>query len=537
MPDFYEDDTPDVYDDTFYNNPGQPLIGAASRAAPVMEPGPMIPEPFTTADQLHLQKLEQSLAHVRMERGVGNIDERTAARLSANIERLRQPLKAAEHQAKQQAQSEMQQQVIQQAAQAQGMEHSNALFRIRGLNDRIMTRMGPNGEPQEWYEESPNVLKMVPSAQGTGPAGAPGQAPTEEESAALSKQSVDFTGFPGMGNVLQAVPEIKPNGDGTHTMTIYNGANRTEVKFAQDPSSPSGYRAAGTTNYDASGKEIIPHAPKPTVAAPNADGSLSDAQRAEIGQKAIEGAGREPPQFWNGRPNSQHTQWQRHVAANQHRMEQEQINLNLARVKGGIVTAEHQRRAAEKRKSAYDAADDLKITPEATAKMIQGEENDLADKDKGGSAKVGGGKVMHDEEGNVLLADNGAEVRTTPDTKWHAMSKYDQQAEADRRVRRRLQHRRDENAGETKAAAAGVSTVPPGTPAQPEQPKAAPKKLEPNQFKKSDIEAAIRAQGGYIDPATGRVVWQEQPAAPANQPGGFISGNAPPRGRAGGFYP
>lgn len=430
MADFYEDDTPGVYDDTFYNSPGSLAQDVLRGPLPPMDPrdlqsvlrGPMPPmdprqiqetlEPFTTADQLRLQKLDQGIAHVREQHDNGSIDDATAENLSQQITRQRQPLLMRQQQAKQQAQSEAQQTLIQQAAQMQGMQHSDALFRARGFDDRVVTRVGPNGELQEFYETSPNNWAQITSAQGTGGDGT------------------------DRNNAAQAHGYKPPEQPSTHTMTIEQGGRRQEVTYGQDPSSPSGYRMTGSRQTDMMGREILPQ-PRPSMA------EFANAGAARYGVS--------PEQYMNAYQAADYAA--RHgVTPNE-----------ASKVFDSIIRRAHSEndRAGREAKAAKQAEQDL--TSPAGNRVFQGELKNLRDEETGGKALVGGGKVFVDANGNEFAA--------TDKTTWNDIAKVAPDAleqEAERRARAKIPRRRG---GEETPSG---STVPRGTPEQParEEPKA-----------------------------------------------------------------
>jgi hypothetical protein len=135
--------------------PGFPQQGPRPPAPP--QPPPPPPEPFTQADSIQLQRLHGGLADINKQLYSGELDEEGAADLKAQVHAQLGPLTARQEATQQKAQQKAQQQMMQQTALQEAMEQQHAVFRAKGLQDRVVTYTDPvTGRTAHLYEQKPN---------------------------------------------------------------------------------------------------------------------------------------------------------------------------------------------------------------------------------------------------------------------------------------------------------------------------------------------------------------------------------------------
>jgi hypothetical protein len=276
-------DPTDDYESRRYDVTTNPYQGSESLgpppapppAAPAVQP-PGVPEEFTSAQGLRLDQLQQSWAQLNQNHESGVISTPTFEHMASQINPQRVKLLAQKQAWTQVAKGEQ----IKAAQEQAAVAHSIQLA---------------NGEASA--EAMPNLIRPIPMADGRTMMVGPKDLQVLDDGSAALK---DTEGVPS-GDEPSARTEMRPNPDGTHTMTITNGLNRTEVQYGQDPTSPTGWRTQSVQHYGPDGNPVVPGAPAP---APD-----------DLWKQARQLVGPEPPPFVAGPhgrpiPNPRHNSWE-----------------------------------------------------------------------------------------------------------------------------------------------------------------------------------------------------------------------------------
>jgi hypothetical protein len=198
---------------------------------------PMIPEPWTAADDLQLTKFNNAASHVREKLADNELSEQTADALMRQINGTRGPMLARQEQAKDRARNEQQQALLHANATAKSIQLQNLQADARALPGQIVTDVDP---------ETGEITRFAPKGQFE----------------ALEKRETEPPSGSSMGAGARPKewdqPTIEAKPDGTHTMTIWNGGQRSEISFAQDPESPTGWRTTAQQNYDENNNPVQP---------------------------------------------------------------------------------------------------------------------------------------------------------------------------------------------------------------------------------------------------------------------------------------
>lgn len=205
-------------------------------------PQPAAPLPMTYPDVKRLQALIQIQSKVQFDIYNRRLDPETGRSVLEQIGRQMAPLvqrqAAGQAAAKKQAMDDL----LQQDAFTQAILQANAKNDAEHFNDRVAVHIGPMGEEERFYMESPGVWKPMGFAAAKEDAmfapvsGGPGADPVGE----LSEMEPMGTGGQTFG--MQHKPA--PSG---HTMEIWNGSRGQRVGFSPDG---SGMRATSYEGMD-----------------------------------------------------------------------------------------------------------------------------------------------------------------------------------------------------------------------------------------------------------------------------------------------
>ena len=121
-----------------------------------------MPDPFTTADKLQAQRLQQALATARKSLDDGEIDDVSYQGLLGMIRQRLAPLLERQQQADADAEEQQQQQVTKKHAQMQAMEQQAAVFRAQNFMERIVPIVDPlTGRVARMFESKPGYWEEI----------------------------------------------------------------------------------------------------------------------------------------------------------------------------------------------------------------------------------------------------------------------------------------------------------------------------------------------------------------------------------------
>ncbi len=136
--------------------------GVAKPPPQMGPPPPPMPMPFTQADNLTLQKYQQALSTAQKQIDDGTLSEQDGTALKQQIVQRMQPLQMRQEQSRQQNMQSEAKKMQQQTALQEGMAHSNAVFRARGLHDRVSVITDTmTGQRATMLETSPNSWEQI----------------------------------------------------------------------------------------------------------------------------------------------------------------------------------------------------------------------------------------------------------------------------------------------------------------------------------------------------------------------------------------
>lgn len=119
--------------------------------------------PFTQADSIKAQRLQQALSQAQQSLDDGEIEPRDHQALVGQIMQQLAPLMERQQQQKQQMQQEAEAEMTRQHAHLQAMEQQAAVFRAQGLLERIVTIVDPMDPTRvaKLYEASPGKWEEI----------------------------------------------------------------------------------------------------------------------------------------------------------------------------------------------------------------------------------------------------------------------------------------------------------------------------------------------------------------------------------------
>lgn len=236
---------------------------------PMQQP---LPVDFTTADSLQLQKLNSGLSLVDQQFMDGELEPHHADDLRQQIMTRKIPLLERQKASTEAAREAQVHQLMQDSAQAQGISQMDAMYRARGLKDRVVPVMHPKtGQTAFLYEQEPNKFAQIAfdnpmeapndvpgGVTGYGGSETPGPAQTEGSPASAERPTESPDSVGPMTPPPPPAPRVADVGGDGHTMEIWNGANKELVHFNRAG------QITGRHAFDASGNEVAPQGPPPT---------------------------------------------------------------------------------------------------------------------------------------------------------------------------------------------------------------------------------------------------------------------------------
>lgn len=253
------------------------------------QPPPPAPDPYTSADDLRLQRLNQGLSHVQSEVDDGTLDPNEADELARMIHFQRTPLLAKQEAAKKMARSEQQQNLLEMNATQQSLMQADAANDARNFQARTATYTDPlTGRSKHFFQTTMGNWSPIDFDQETNPeSGLPG---------GKTEGANEGTG--------EGAPLLKKNEDGTHTLEIYNGQNREVMTFDANG------KTVSRQQFDREGREVLPQQAQQE----DSTAGLTPGQLDELRKRAVQSNGQEPPPFRVDRfgrqfPNPDHRTW------------------------------------------------------------------------------------------------------------------------------------------------------------------------------------------------------------------------------------
>lgn len=137
---------------------------------------PLPPAPFTQADMLRLSQYNAALSQSQKEVDDGILSQDEGMALAQGILQMRAPLLQRQQEAAQWAKQMKMQETMELSAQLQGIQHADAVYRSKGLRDRVSVITDPmTGRSAHLYESSPNQWEQIEFG-GAGGEGESGEA-------------------------------------------------------------------------------------------------------------------------------------------------------------------------------------------------------------------------------------------------------------------------------------------------------------------------------------------------------------------------
>ena len=222
-----------------------------------------LPSEFTQADAIRLQQFNAGLSAAKKQVDDGEITPEDGEVLTQGILRLRAPLLQAQEAQKKLIREQRVKEVQEDSALAQGIMHQDAVFRARGLRERVAPITDPmTGQTAYLYESSPQKFEqiqfggqkgteglegmtassMTPPNPDLGPPPVQGRTggnpanPMTPPNPDLGPpdarpQSSPSPHTPGDPRVTE-MPKLAPDPEtGGHVLEIWNGPNRQVVRF------------------------------------------------------------------------------------------------------------------------------------------------------------------------------------------------------------------------------------------------------------------------------------------------------------------
>lgn len=204
--------------DMYYNPFGYDLYGMEDENAT----DELFPE-ITQADRLYSQKLQNALSATRSMEASGELLPHEASKAKYTIQRMLDPLLAAENDRKQREKQQAIQDAHQAAAQQAAFQQQNAEFRAGRFADRVSYVTIPgSGKPLAFYESEPGKWTQVKDQP----------APSGDED--IESATMDFLGK-SQASSSPPAPPIPESIDGNaHTMTVINGDRQEVYRFNKD---------------------------------------------------------------------------------------------------------------------------------------------------------------------------------------------------------------------------------------------------------------------------------------------------------------
>lgn len=169
-----------------------------------------LPSEFTQADAIRLQQFNAGLSAAKKQVDDGVITPEDGEVLTQGILRLRAPLLAAQEAQKELIRQQRLNEIQQDAALAQGIQHQDAVFRARGLQERVSAITDPTtGRSAFFYEESPNKMVQIQFGGQRGTEGLEGMT----ASSSMTPPNPDLGPPPVPGGTGGANPMTPPNPD------------------------------------------------------------------------------------------------------------------------------------------------------------------------------------------------------------------------------------------------------------------------------------------------------------------------------------
>lgn len=200
---------------------------------------PEVMEPFSQSDDLRLQRISHSLSAIQDEQDDGTLLPHEADEFRSMLMPQRNALLARRKSAMASQQQEQQANFLNDLAQQQAVQQANQSHNAQSFPDSVASFVDPEtGKTKHFYPKG----QYEPMDFGE---------PAPSESAG-GEQSLDYMPI-GLASVVQAQPTLADNGDGVHTMTIWNGPNRQEVDFQNG-------RTVAVRQWGREGNPVVPQA-------------------------------------------------------------------------------------------------------------------------------------------------------------------------------------------------------------------------------------------------------------------------------------
>ena len=170
---------------------GNPNYGGGNIAPSAPPPPPVsAPAPFTSADSLQLQKLQQAMAKIRNDKYSGVIDDSTYAQAQTQLQQQLAPLLQAQEQDQQQGQIKAKRQMMDQMATTESIDHVHSVTQAKNVRETVAEYTDPftgktmqffqpergTWKPLEWPEADKSAAGDVGEVGNAGEAGDRGEA-------------------------------------------------------------------------------------------------------------------------------------------------------------------------------------------------------------------------------------------------------------------------------------------------------------------------------------------------------------------------
>lgn len=134
-----------------------------------LRPRPLIPQeavPFTQADSLALQKLQQNQAQIQEQLSSGELNEQEAADLNGQVMSRMTPLQQRKAKFEEQNKQQMVQQQMQDQAMAFGMQQQNGMARAKGFPQTVSEVVDPmTGEVTRFFQQPDGQWEQIQASE------------------------------------------------------------------------------------------------------------------------------------------------------------------------------------------------------------------------------------------------------------------------------------------------------------------------------------------------------------------------------------
>lgn len=124
---------------------------------------PQAPEPFTTADNMMLQRLQQAQAQARQSLDDGEIEQEDYQAIAGQIQQRMGPLQQRQQAQKEQAQQQQEKEMMRQQGLLESIQQQNAKLRAAQFHERIVPVPDPLRPTRiaRMFESSPNNWEQI----------------------------------------------------------------------------------------------------------------------------------------------------------------------------------------------------------------------------------------------------------------------------------------------------------------------------------------------------------------------------------------